>query len=245
MWRQKRRAIIIAVFLMVFILVVFFKVLPKILPVATCTDGIRNQLEIDIDCGGECEKVCQSEYLPITIDLVKAINVGTSTYKIFGILKNSNLNFKPDEIFYTFYIYDRDGNKKELRGSVKVPLGQYTPILIEDYRTDNISKVNLSIDTYTMKRGAKDFSIVLKDFKFENTDTPKIQIFYTSPYRVDRLNQFTLFVLLKDKNNNVVTVEKTDIKGLYAGKVDNFFLSFKNKFAQDISSVVLVPALYE
>lgn len=245
MWRQKRKAFIVAVIFMIVILFALFKALPKILPQATCNDGVRNQNELDIDCGGECQKVCKSEYLPITVDVAKAIQTGTTTYKLFGLLKNPNADFKPTEILYKFYIYDKDGNKKEIGNNIKVPVGQYIPIVVENYQADNIAKVNLTVSDYEMKRSNKDFSVILKDFIFENGDIPKLQIFYTSPYRTDILNQFVFYVLTKDKDGNILSVDTTDVKGLYADRVDNFYLSFKEKFDRDVSSLMLLPIIYE
>ena len=81
-------------------------------PAPSCFDGIQNEGEAGVDCGGLCAKIC----IPSTIQPVATIG----TVAVFAPLAghatllaevvDPNPDFAADSVSYTFDLYDASGN---------------------------------------------------------------------------------------------------------------------------------------
>ena len=75
----------------------------------TCSDGIRNGDEQGIDCGGSCQRLCQSAYLSPAIPWVKYEKVVEGRYNVAAYIVNPNTNGAALNVPYTFTLYDAEG----------------------------------------------------------------------------------------------------------------------------------------
>jgi hypothetical protein len=110
-----KQIFIAVVFFSIIGLAVYFGVIRK---EPTCFDGIQNQGEEEIDCGGPCE-ACPIPPPPVE-DLIisweKIIPSGQNLYDLVAQIKNSNTDYGANLIGYNFKIYDKQNsllNKKE------------------------------------------------------------------------------------------------------------------------------------
>lgn len=106
MRRMIKRIAIALIFFSIIGGIAFLIYISRPLPVASCSDGIRNQGEIEVDCGGPC-KSCQSSKELILFE-VKAIPTTKGFVDLFAELKNDNLTFGIPSLRYTFELYDKD-----------------------------------------------------------------------------------------------------------------------------------------
>lgn len=85
---------------------------------ATCADGLQNQNEEGIDCGGPCQNSC--EYLTIRDIEVKQVTLvpaGNLLYDLVAKLENPNPNYGLADLDYSVKIYGADGEIiKEQKG---------------------------------------------------------------------------------------------------------------------------------
>ncbi len=78
-------------------------------PDPTCFDGIKNQDETEIDCGGVCEP-CELVYAQDIETLwTKAIPTQDNHYDLVALIKNPNPNYGSGNIPYSFKLYDNIG----------------------------------------------------------------------------------------------------------------------------------------
>ena len=75
-------------------------------PVASCTDNIKNQSELGVDCGGPCAKVCAMEVVPIITFWSKSFKVQGGYYDVAALVENSNVGFEVQRLEYAFKLYD-------------------------------------------------------------------------------------------------------------------------------------------
>ncbi len=72
----------------------------------TCSDGIQNQNETGIDCGGPCTKCEITELSPLThIGTVRTFSVNEKTIALAEV-SNSNQFYSSDKFAYSFVVYD-------------------------------------------------------------------------------------------------------------------------------------------
>lgn len=77
--------------------------------IETCSDGIKNQNETDIDCGGSCRSCFNIADL-LVFD-TRAIPTKDGFVDLFAEIQNKNLNHGIATLNYRFDIIDRDNQK--------------------------------------------------------------------------------------------------------------------------------------
>ena len=80
-------------------------------PVASCFDGIQDQGETGIDCGGPCAKVCIPADLSVVTVLgeVSVFNPIPQHYTLLAQVANTNSEFGTADLNYQFDLYDASG----------------------------------------------------------------------------------------------------------------------------------------
>ncbi len=100
-------------------------------PGASCFDGIQNQGEWGVDCGGPCAAVCSFEVSPLEVDWARAFEVVPGQYNLVAYITNPN-DFFVDSAKYVFETQDAQGRiVSETEGVAFIPPNQ-TFIVFED-----------------------------------------------------------------------------------------------------------------
>jgi hypothetical protein len=105
-----KRAIILFVYLLIFslliyILFIIFGTKP------TCSDGVKNQKEEGIDCGGPCSEKCEKIPEVKNIQVIEKYILATSEgqYDVLIKISNPNSQFGISDFDYTLDLMDGDG----------------------------------------------------------------------------------------------------------------------------------------
>jgi hypothetical protein len=106
-WSTRRKmgcfsfvGIIIAIVLAYFVYIFFIKTTP------TCFDGIQNQDERGIDCGGICTLVCTADAKTIVPIWSRVFNTAGDVHSVVAYVENQNITAGVKKIGYEFRIYD-------------------------------------------------------------------------------------------------------------------------------------------
>lgn len=75
-------------------------------PTAGCFDGILNQDERAVDCGGTCVRVCEVEVSSLITFWTRVFRVAPGVYDVGALLENSNAGFAIGRLPYTIRVYD-------------------------------------------------------------------------------------------------------------------------------------------
>lgn len=109
--RSRKRARLLFAYLGLFVLVggsviLLFRSAP------TCTDGRRNQGEVDIDCGGPCSP-CTEEIIlqPIEISGSEWVYSFGDQYDFIGVMKNPNNKYGASKFKYRVKVETQDGEE--------------------------------------------------------------------------------------------------------------------------------------
>lgn len=107
-YRLRKQITIASVFFLVLVLIgLGFYFVRK--PEASCFDGVKNQNEIEIDCGGVCVTCEVLTLKDIEVNWVKAVSSGNDKYDLVAAIKNPNPNFGAPSFFYEFQLKDQSG----------------------------------------------------------------------------------------------------------------------------------------
>src|ERR1035437_3889158 len=126
-WATKRKIEYISIILGALLLFVGLPAFLYLYKAPTCSDGIQNQGEKGIDCGGPCKKLCQSEFLPAVVPWTDSEKVADGLYNLAAYIENPNINGAAVNVPYQFSVYDSDGVLVvESRGLVTIPPNRNT-----------------------------------------------------------------------------------------------------------------------
>jgi hypothetical protein len=108
-WAQRRKTTYVVSFLSVILMIlvaIFFAYFNK---KPTCFDGIKNQGEQGIDCGGTCTILCRAQYVDPSVLWTRWSKVLSSgRYNVLAYAQNPNIGVGTFQASYTVKIYDRD-----------------------------------------------------------------------------------------------------------------------------------------
>lgn len=110
-------------------------------PTATCFDGIQNQNETGIDCGGVCGNVCMPpDFKNLDVSVPKIFKTGDQV-NVLTEIKNYNQTLAARKVDYMLTLFDKSGTPLESHpGSFFIYAGQIR--FISDFiATQNAQKV--------------------------------------------------------------------------------------------------------
>jgi hypothetical protein len=106
LWARRRRSIFLSFVLLVVvgsIAAVTYRILDA---PETCTDGIANQDETGVDCGGVCTRVCEVETTPLRLQWVRAFRVAPGWWSALAYIENANVDMRATQLPYRIRLYD-------------------------------------------------------------------------------------------------------------------------------------------
>lgn len=106
---NKKRAIIIAIFVLLFISFAFF-LYSVFAPEATCTDKKQNQGEKGLDCGGPCSPCKNKQASEMVVQEVAVVIGGENTFDAVAKVFNPNDVLGARQFKYVFTLKDANGN---------------------------------------------------------------------------------------------------------------------------------------
>lgn len=96
----------------------------------SCFDGVQNQNERGVDCGGVCSLVCVADTKPLTVLWARPFLTAPSIYTAAAYVTNTNVTAGAKNIRYSFQLFD-DNNALviERDGVVNIPPVKVVPII--------------------------------------------------------------------------------------------------------------------
>ncbi|TSD02301.1 MAG: Uncharacterized protein Athens071425_49 [Parcubacteria group bacterium Athens0714_25] len=122
---------IIFIYILIFSLVVF-GVYEIFKPKPACNDGIANQGEEKVDCGGPCTP-CEKEISADNIEIIESgfVYGGENNFDVYAKVKNPNHQYGSSSFDYNFVLKDSSGNVLGQRNGKSFILPYETKYIIE------------------------------------------------------------------------------------------------------------------
>lgn len=243
---QKKRAVIIAIFLAVFLSFVFL-LFWWLRPEPTCSDGIKNQNETGVDCGGicpdKCEKITAEDLTSQESGFVESGAV--NKYDLYSRVSNPNNIFGSSEFQYEFRLKDAEGNILATKqGSGYILPGESKYVVESNIETEKIpADVEFAITGQTwveftgyfekpqLKVVNKRYDQIRSGVGFsEATGLLKNE----SPYD---FNLIKLEIILKDAAGQVIALNSTEMRTVKSGENRDFRSLWLSRFPGDVMDV--------
>jgi hypothetical protein len=108
-WSQRRKSVYA---LIVFVVVVGAIGVPAFYlfyKAPTCSDGLMNGSETGVDCGGSCQRLCQTSFLAPSLAWTRFEQVSPGFYNLAAYVVNPNIDAEALSVPYHITLYDDRG----------------------------------------------------------------------------------------------------------------------------------------
>lgn len=241
----KKIAIIIiyaATFLVLIILLFFWLGQGK---KGSCSDGILNQNEAEVDCGGVCPTCVLQAQNDIRVNATGFLESGIdSRYDLYGEIENPNDDLGSSKFEYSFSLKDSEGNVVANKIGEGFILPGEKKYLVEN-----------NIEAAAVPKTAE---LEIKNtqwIKFEGYEKPQLKIVNKNYQVVDsgagssevtgilrnetpfEFNAIKVQVILKDANQKIIALNSTVINSVRSGESREFRAFWPNRFSGEVADV--------
>lgn len=135
-WAAKRRFIIIVILCVIAGAVLAGMLIATVSKTPSCSDGVQNQGEQGIDCGGPCSNLCTALEQPPTVLYTKLVPGLTGLVDVVASVENKNADAQAESVPYTVSFYDASHTLVHAEtGTFDLPRGTTVPIFIANVGT--------------------------------------------------------------------------------------------------------------
>ena len=130
-WSLRRRFVILAILSVVVFSALSLVVISIVYEVPTCSDGIMNQDERGIDCGGVCVNICPFDAKPPSVLFARPVSTVPGRVDVIALVENPNAEAYAPRASYTIELFDSNQILiQSVSGVVALPPRGTIPIFI-------------------------------------------------------------------------------------------------------------------
>lgn len=212
----------------------------------TCFDGIKNQGEEAVDCGGQCTLACSNAVLPIVVRWQRIFRVGEGLYNAVAMVENPNIRLGAKDVPYLFRVYDSKGILiVERRGVVGIFPGSVFPVFEAAVPTGSRigSRVTFEFAPnpkwVRIERKVPDVRIAELAVSQELT-SPRITAMLEN-HEVENYRDIVVVAVVYDKEGNAMGVSRTKVDVLKKGASSPLIFTWPSPFPGPYSTIDLIP----
>lgn len=219
-WSKRRKFLYLFVIAIILVGVVIIPAFLLFYKAPTCSDGLKNGNEEGIDCGGSCQKLCQSSFLPATVAWTRFEKVTPNLYNVASYIINPNTTGEAVNVPYKIALYDENG---------QLMLEQYSTVTISPHRNAlafipsvDVGKqvpahaifAGFTVAPNWQKKSDPLASLQVTDKKYvEDANSSSLTVTLVNN-SVNPLPRMTVYAILYNQAGNVVGFSKTVVDGI-------------------------------
>ncbi len=247
-WSSKRRTIYLSGFLAIVLVISITIYFVYFYEAPNCEDGIQNQDESGIDCGGSCPKVCSFQAIDPVVLWSRLMKVSDGVYNAIALIENPNPKTGAKDVEYSFKLYDENSILvTERTGVIDILPRSIFPVFEGNIFVDNRVPTRSPLFEFT------------SDFNWVRTsdEQPELVVLNKDLIRdgkkarleasienrsVQNLKNIEVTAILSDSKDNAVGFSKTIIDRLNRNETEQIVFTW-NELPEDISKIEVIPLL--
>ncbi len=248
--RDKKRLLIGAVYAAIFMGAVFL-IYQWLKPAPDCFDGIKNQNEEGLDCGGICAKKCDIK----TQQDLKVLAAGFApsgsgnNFDLYAQVENSNQNLGSNKFFYQWTVKDSSGAIIASKSGANFILPGETKYVIENNLAvkDTPDKIELFISNPEWVEAnefyeAPQLKIVNKQYNEISSGVGFSEavglLKNESPLDFSKIK---IKIILKNDFGKIVAINSTELNTVKSGENREFRAGWPSRFPGSVSNMEIQP----
>jgi hypothetical protein len=236
--RLKKRIVVVSIFVASVILL-YFLIHYFLTPRATCGDGILNQNEEEMDCGGVCSPCKKVDIAPLNVEKVSLVPSGkASSYDVAAVVNNPNQIFGSKSINYIIRLKGQDGEVlSERKGNGFILPGEKKYIIENNVESQadpvsvEFSILNSDWVEFNDYYQRPDLSIVNKNYKeiSSGVDFSEAKGLLKNESSFD-FDLIRLKIVLLDAGGEIIAVNSTEMRTVKSGEERDFRAMWPTRF---------------
>ena len=217
----------------------------------TCTDGVENQGEAGIDCGGPCSFLCAELQQPPTVLFTKAFTDSTTGRTVVvASIENKNNTSAAKNVPYHAILYGPNRTLiQSVAGTIDLPPGAtatvFVPNIISGKQTVVSAFLNIdaiSINWFTMTVDPRIVPGVSNTIQGGTTDAPRIEAILANGSTATLTNVKTV-VLVRDSSREVIAASQTIVPVIHPQGTASAIFTWNSAFQGMPASIEIVPIM--
>lgn len=251
-WAAQRRffiLLIIGAIVAAFLAVVFVAALYK---TPSCADGVTNQEENGVDCGGPCKYLCTALQQQPTVLFTKVLDNGAGRTDVIALVENKNTDAAAKNVPYSITLYGADQVFiQKIDGSFDLPPGATEPIYVPgvDAQAGEQKVVSAFLDIaasapkwFAMATGQYSAPTVVSTTQTGTETAPRIEAILENSSGYP-LTNVRAIVLVYDTYRNVIAASATVVPRIPAQGQSTALFTWTGSFAGVPSAIEVVPII--
>lgn len=245
-WRIKRKlSITTGIILVVGIPLVAF-VVARLNVAPTCFDGIQNQQEAGIDCGGPCDLSCAKGNVGLVVNWARSVLVSSGVYDVVAYIDNDLDGAAIKRIHYTFRVYGDDGKViAEREGTTFVNPGEsfvvYEPGIETGYKIPERTSFSFENDPTWTRTTENPPDIQVRERHLSNLNTkPELRAKLENNELISVKN-IPVIAVVYDQKGNAIGVSGTFIEKFPRTSEKVIHFTWPEPFDGKASRVEIIP----
>ncbi len=249
-WASRRRFIILALigavafaFFIILSITVFYKA-------PSCSDGIQNQGEAGIDCGGPCPYLCTEQVHAPTVLFTQAISSGTGRTDVIASIENVNAGAAAKDVPYTVTLYGTGQVFiQQVTGTLDLPPATTVPVFIPGIvsGSQRVVGVFLTIDPaaprwFTMASDPRTIPVVSNTTLGGSDAAPRIDAVLANA-SVSDLSDVPVIVLVHSAQGDVIAASRTILPSIPAQGQATATFTWNAAFASVPAKIEVIPVI--
>lgn len=249
-WAARRRFTILSIIgavVVVALVIIFSSVFYK---APSCTDGIQNQGEEGVDCGGPCPYLCTALEQAPTVLFTKVLTNAAGRTDIIASVENKNITVAAENVSYHVALYSADHTPlQEISGTLDLPPGATVPVFLPGVVSGNqaVATAFLTIDSsslrwFTMTKDTRVIPGVSSVTQGGSPDMPRIAAVLANG-DIKPLTNVQAIVVVRDANNDVIAASQTVLPLIPPQGTATAIFTWNNAFSGVPTTIQVTPLI--
>lgn len=249
-WASRRRLVIALIAGAVVIAFLTIVIISALYKTPSCTDGVQNQGEAGVDCGGACAYLCTAQMQAPVVLFTKAVSNGAGRTDVVAMVENKNATAAAKNVPYRITLYGA-GNifLKSITGTIDLPPNTRMPVYVAGVTSGNqkVSSAFLEVSAsaplwFKATTDPRIVPTVVSTTQTGTTNAPRIETTLANPSAIT-LSNVRAIAIVNDNNKNVIAASETVVPFIFAQGQAIATFTWNNAFASLPALIEVIPVI--
>lgn len=218
-WSKRRQFTYSSIIMFLLLIAIGIPAFKTFYKAPTCFDGMKNGNEQGTDCGGSCQRLCASAFLPASTAWTRFEQVAPGYYNVAAYIINPNINGSAKNVPYHIALYDSEGGLiVDTHGTVTIPPHRNTLAYQGAVSTGKRipTKAFFEFEAGPDWREKSDplTAITIKDKNYTEEGSNSSLLVTLGNTSVKVIPKMTIYAVLYDNDANAIGFSKTVVDGI-------------------------------
>ncbi len=249
-WAARRRFVILLILSAIILAFLATVSIATFYKSPSCSDGVQNQAEDGIDCGGPCAFLCTALLQGPTVLFTKSFTNDAGRTDVVASIENKNAGAAAKNVPYRITLFGSDQVLiQEATGVLDLPPGGTVPVYVSGLVSgkQEVTRAFLTITAsdvqwFTLTARAETVPLVSGTRQTGTTSAPRVEAKLTNQTTAP-LHDVQVIVIVRDKNGNVIAASKTIVPSIPAQGEALAIFTWNSAFSDTPAAIEVTPVL--